>query len=242
MIALLAAEAIKLKRSLALLVTAAAPATLCFFAAAALAMRPAGTHWERFLDEGLAMWSFFMLPMSVTAVTMLLAQIEHAPRMWTHLLALPVARWRLFATKALAALMLVVAMQTLVYAGLYAVGLTAEALSPGLLVGDRQWGDMATGMAMMVVGALPMLVIQLWAALRWRSFVLPLVIGILGTFLALVVTAAGVRLYIPWLMQIWATMWPKPPGLIAVPLGLVGGAALLAAMLADLGRREFVAD
>ena len=73
MIALIATEFIKLRRSLALLLTLAAPVCVSAFAAAALVTRSGEVRWERFLDEGLAMWSFFMLPMSVTGVNMLLA-------------------------------------------------------------------------------------------------------------------------------------------------------------------------
>jgi hypothetical protein len=239
MIRLIRAETLKLRRSLVLLLTAAAPLCVTAFAAIALGTRSRTVLWERFLDEGLAMWSFFMLPMSVTALTILLAQIEHGSRMWNHLLVLPVRRSGLFLTKAVVAIGLLLAMQSLVYVGLYAAGFAVGAVLPvHRLSGDRQFDEMAVGMLAMAVGALPMLFLQLWAALRFRSFVTPLVIGIIGTFFALVITASGVTIYIPWLLQIYATMWPKAAGVIGVAAGLAGGAAVLIAMLADLGRRE----
>jgi hypothetical protein len=242
MIPILTAELIKLRRSLVLLLACAAPLCVTAFAALALATRPSEVRWERFLDEGLAMWSFFMLPMSVTALTMLLAQLEHAPRMWSHLLVLPVARARLFLGKAIIALLLLLLMQLLVYLGLYAAGFAVDsALGRGKLRGDRQLDDMALGMAVMAVGALPMLWIQLWIALSVRSFVTPLVVGIIGTFFALVITASGVDVYIPWLLQIYATMWPRPSGVIAVTAGLIGGVATLAAMTLALSGRELAA-
>lgn len=238
MTAALIAELLKLRRSLVLLVACAAPACVAAFAAAALLTRSGTVRWERFLDEGLAMWSFFMLPMSVTAITMLLAQLEHQSRMWSHLLALPVRRPTLFLAKAAVALLLLLAMQALVYGGLYAAGFGVDALLGGKLTGERQPGEMAVGLAAMAIGAAPMLAIQLWVALASRSFVTPLVVGIVGTFFALVVTAAGVRLYIPWLLQIWATMWPREPGIIGVSAGLVGGGLAIAAMTIAMSRRE----
>lgn len=239
MFAPIVAEMAKLRRSLVLLLTLAAPLCVTAFAAIALATRPPPVRWERFLDEGLAMWSFFMLPMSVTAVTTLLAQLEHGGRMWNHLLTLPVRRGTLFATKALVAGLLLLVMQLFVYCGLYAVGFAIGAAFPDhQLLGDRQFDDMAVGMLAMAVGAIPMLLLQLWIALRWQSFVVPLVAGILGTFCALVITAAGVDVYIPWLLQIYATMWPKPAGVIGVYLGIAGGVAVLVAMLFDLSWRE----
>jgi ABC-2 type transport system permease protein len=237
-IPLLAAELIKLRRSLVLLVAFAAPACVSAFAALALATRTPGAKWERFLDEGLAMWSFFMLPMSVTALTMLLAQMEHGSRMWRHLLVLPLSPARLFLAKALVALLLLVSMQVLIYAGLYLAGLSVDAVLPGRqLRGDMQMDDMAVGLAAMAVGAGPMIVIQLGVALFSRSFVTPLIIGILGTFFALVITASGTDLYIPWLLQIYATMWPKDRGVLGVAVALAGLAVTVPLMLAILGRR-----
>jgi ABC-2 type transport system permease protein len=237
MLAPFVTELMKLRRSLVMLVTLAAPLCVTAFAAIALGTRAGAVRWERFLDEGLAMWSFFMMPMSVTAVTALLAQLEHGSRMWNHLLALPCRRSSLFGAKAAVAGTLVLVMQLFVYLGLYAVGFAVSAAMPAhALVGDRQFDDMAIGMFAMALGAIPMVLMQLWVALRWRSFVVPLVVGILGTFFALVITASGINLYIPWLLQIYATMWPKPSGMIGVEAGLLGGALVLLAMLWDLGR------
>lgn len=238
--ALFTTELLKLRRSLVLLVTLASPVCVTAFAAAALATRSRTVQWERFLDEGLAMWSFFMLPMSVTAITALLAQLEHGSRMWNHLLVLPQRRSTLLVAKVAVATLLLIAMQLFVYAGLYTAGWLVGALIPGhKLVGDRQFDDMAAGMLRMAAGAMPMLVLQLWVALRWRSFVVPLVIGILGTFFALVITASNVKLYIPWLLQIYALLWPKPAGVIGLYAGIFGGVLTLLAMLWDLSRREF---
>lgn len=239
MIALLSAELIKLRRSLVLLVALAAPLCVSAFAGLALATRAPGAKWERFLDEGLAMWSFFMLPMSITALTLLLAQIEHGSRMWRHLLVLPVPRAGLVLAKTAVAALLLLLMQALVYVGLYLAGFAVSAGLPTTqLHGDHQFGDMAVGLLAMAIGALPMLLIQLWVALVSRSFVLPLVIGILGTFFALVITASGANVYIPWLLQIYATMWPKPAGVIGVAAGLAGAGLVLTAMCWDVARRE----
>lgn len=237
--ALVRTELIKLKRSLALSLCLAAPACVAGFAALALATSTRDKSWDRFLDEGLAMWSFFMLPMTVTALTVLLAQIEHRARMWNHLLVLPVSRVRLFLAKALVALALLILLQLLVYVGLYVAGWSVETFLPERhLTGDSQAAPMALGLTAMALGALPMLLLQLWAALRFHSFVPPLVIGILGTFAALVITASNSNVYLPWLLPVYATMWPKAAGLWGVGLGLSGGLLVFVAMLFDLVRRE----
>jgi lantibiotic transport system permease protein len=227
MLPLIRTEFAKLKRSLALSLCLAAPVCVAGFAALALATADADKRWERFLDEGL------------TALTVLLAQIEHGARMWNHLLVLPVSRVRLFFAKTVVALVLLLLLQALVYLGLYLAGFGMDAALPDRqLTGDPQFREMAIGLAAMAVGALPMLVLQLWAALRFRSFVPPLVIGILGTFAALVITASNASVYLPWLLPVYATMWPKLAGFWGVWLGVAGGGLALVAMLGDLTRRE----
>jgi ABC-2 type transport system permease protein len=239
MLVLIRTELMKLRRSLALSLCLAAPACVAAFAALALATSRSDKTWDRFLDEGLAMWSFFMLPMTVTALTILLAQLEHGARAWNHLLVLPVARRRLFTAKVLVTLGLLLLLQLLVYAGLYSAGFLVQALFTGNeLTGDLQLRGMAVGLTAMAVGAVPMLLLQLWAALSFRSFVPPLVIGILGTFAALVITASSSNVYLPWLLPVYATMWPKAAGLWGTWLGVGGGLVTLAAMLVYFERRE----
>lgn len=238
-ITLLRTEWIKLRRSLALILCFVAPACVSGFAALALATAHSGKSWDRHLDEGLAMWSFFMLPMSVTALTILVAQVEHSPRMWHHVLTLPIRRWSLYLAKLIVTLALTVLMQALVFVGLYVAGWLVLTALPGQHPsGDLQLGGMLVGMTAMTIGAVPMIALQLWAALRFRSFVPPLVLGILGTFAALVFTAAGTNVYLPWLLPVYSTMWPKAAGLWGVGLGLAGGLVAIAAMIADLSRRE----
>ena len=70
----LAVEAHKLRRSLALLLATIAPlliATFIFFNMLRL-QKP--MPWEMALQSSAAIWAFFMLPMSVTALTALVAQ------------------------------------------------------------------------------------------------------------------------------------------------------------------------
>ena len=239
MLTILAAEALKLRRSLVLLVVGVAPASVAAIATAALITRDGGVAWERYLDEGLAMWSFFMLPLAVTALTLLLAQVEHGARMWGHLFAQPTGRAAQMLAKLAVAAALLAAMQAIMAIGMFAGGFGIDLVFGGTkLVGDTQIDDMARGMAWMTLGALPLLVLQLWLALVVRSFVVPLAVGIVGTFVVLVATAAGVDMPLPWGLPVYATMWPKPIGVIGVWGGLLGGGVAVAAMLGDLARRE----
>src|SRR5690242_20952859 len=100
MLAALVVEATKLKRSLAALLAVAAPGLIGLLAFLVQLRATAPIRWQDLMSNTSMIWSFFMLPMSVTALTALLAFTEHGPKSWDHLRALPVPRWRIYAAKA----------------------------------------------------------------------------------------------------------------------------------------------
>ena len=113
--------------------------------------------------------------------------------------------------------------------------LTAEAAAlagPDYVVADQQHGALepATLMAML----------QLWAALHFRSFVPPLVLGILGTFIAVAAASAREGAYFPWLMPLHLLSSDPAMALTALRIGAYGGLLALAGMLLHLGRRESI--
>ena len=81
----LAVEAHKLRRSLALLLAAVAPLLIAVFVFFNLLRVDKAAPWAMTLQSSAAIWAFFMLPMSVTALTALVAHTEHGPRAWDHL-------------------------------------------------------------------------------------------------------------------------------------------------------------
>ena len=123
----IAVEAIKLRRSLALLLVVVAPALIAVFIFAnMLRSGVKAMPWEMLLQTSAAIWSFFMLPMSVTALTALVAHTEHGPRAWDTLRALPVPRWHLYAAKAVGVLAMVMVISVLL-AGMTFVAVYAAA-------------------------------------------------------------------------------------------------------------------
>ena len=233
-------EFLKLRRSLALLLCLAAPSMVAVLATVMLMDREQASNWAAFTMNMAAMWSFFMLPMSVTALTVLVAQLEHGPRFWNHLLALPVARWRIFAAKAAMLVLLVALMSVLLVALMPVAGFVAETLASGTqLKGSFDPRSAASLVATMFAGSILLIAIQLWAALRFRSFVPPLVVGIGGTFVAVAATGSRQGAFFPWLIPTNALASDPARADMAISIGLWGGVALLALMLVDLSRKEF---
>ncbi|WP_255409777.1 ABC transporter permease [Luteimonas sp. 100069] len=125
------AEFTKLRGSLALLLCLVAPVVVAVLMALIFNRHGGGdTPWRMYLMGNAATWAFFMLPMTVTALTVLVAQMEHGPRMWNHLLALPIPRRHVFFAKA-SVVMLLCAGMTIVLALLAPLlGFVSDAITP----------------------------------------------------------------------------------------------------------------
>ena len=232
-------ECAKLRRSLALLLCVAAPSMVALLSIVILLDRKDPLDWSMFATSTAAIWAFFMLPMTVTALTVLMAQLEHGARSWNHLLALPIARWRHHAAKAAVVVLLVAAMNVALWLMLPLAGLAVEALKPGQLLGAYDWQSSLSLLGRMLGSAILLIGLQLWAALRFRSFVPPLVLGIGGTFVAVVATGSKQGLWFPWLMPTNMLAADPARAELALAIGLGGGIVVLLAMTADLARKEY---
>ena len=133
---------------------------------------------DRYWQTGVAFWAFAMLPMTVTALSVLMAQMEHGPRTWDHVLAIPGGRRRIFLAKALVMMALVAIMSVFVGAMLIAGSEIMAAVKP--VTGQLDHTALAVTLSKMFLASGLMCVLQLWTALAFRSFVPPLVLGIDG--------------------------------------------------------------
>ena len=235
----LAVEAHKLRRSLALLLAAIAPLLIAAFIFFNLLRLKQAMPWAMALQSSTAIWAFFMLPMSVTALTALVAHAEHGPRSWDHLLALPLPRWHLYAAKAVCVLGVVAAMS------LWLAILTLLAVD---LVGTIKPAVAATGpldtlaylqmLGRVFLSAWLLVAVHLWIALRCASFVPALAVGIGGTFFAVVATSAKIGVVLPWQIPVNQLASDPARAQLALLLGCIGGCIAFAAMLRHLGQRE----
>ena len=231
-------EILKLRRSLVLLLCLTVPfcvAVICVL----IGLKTKGpVPLDRYWQTGAAFWALAMLPMSITALSVLMAQMEHGPRTWDHLLAIPGARRRIFLAKAVIMLLLVAAMTLLVGAMLVGGGELLSALKPLATELDRR--ALASTLGRMFLASGLMCVIQLWTALAFRSFVPPLLLGIMGTFVSVAAAAAREGAYFPWLMPLHILSTEPEMQRIALEIGAFGGLAGLLLMLLHLQHREAI--
>lgn len=228
----------KLKGTLAALLCLVAP-TLAAGMAVLIAARQPQADWRALLVNAQGLWAYFMLPMTVTALSALMAQIEHGPRAWDHVYALPISRRAFLSAKAGVMMFVLLLMSLVLVLASALFGFLAGAVSPATAPeGAFPWTyALATGGAMWIASWL-MAMIQLWVALRFRSFVAPLTLGLVGTFIVIAAMGAREAIVVPWVMPISVlTGRGGDPGL-ALALGGGGGLAALLLMIMHLSRRE----
>ena len=238
----LAVEAYKLRRSLALLLAAVAPLLIAVFLFFNMLRIGKPMPWEMLLQSAFGIWAFFMLPMSVTALSALVAHTEHGPRTWDHLRALPMPRWHVHAAKACCVLAVVAAMSLWLVVLTSVAGQVAHWLKPAVVItGAPEFAQHLQLLGRIFLSAWLLVAVQLWIALRFASFVTALALGIGGTFFAVVATSAKAGVILPW--QIPVNMLATDPvrAQLALAIGCVGGCAMLVLMLWRLSRREVLA-
>ncbi|HEY1225092.1 MAG TPA: ABC transporter permease [Brevundimonas sp.] len=239
MLAAFYVEAKKLNRSLAAVLAVIAPTLIAVFTFFMLLRSTKPQPWDMWMLSGAGIWAYFMLPMSVTALTALVAHMEHGPKSWDHLRALPVARWKLYAAKAICVLAVVALMSAAVFALQFAAVKLAVIIKPDMApTGPFAATTYIGALAKMFAAGLLMIMIQLWVALRYASFVPALAIGIGGTFFSVVATSAKQGVYFPWQMPVNMLATEAWRVETALTLGGVGGVICLLAMLIHLSRRE----
>jgi ABC-2 type transport system permease protein len=239
MFAVLSVEIRKLNRSLAAVLALAAPSLIAALLFFMLLRGKRGAAWEQWLGMSTGVWAYFMLPMSVTALTALVAHMEHGPRAWDHLRALPVPRWRIYAAKAICVIALVTAMTGLNLLLTWGAASAAASIKPAITpTGTVAWAKFLLLDLKIVAAAILLIAIQLWTALRFASFVPALALGIGGTFFSVVATSAKEGVFFPWQMPVNMLAKEAWRGETALALGGGLGAVVLVLAVLHLARRE----
>jgi hypothetical protein len=188
-------EAMKLRRTLALKVSIMVPLAVIAITLTMNLLRSYGSEfvgdhpngWDTLiLDQTLILWLFVLFPLFVTLEAALLAGVEHRENNWKHIFALPIPRWTIYMAKLMVGFGLVVVSSVVLAVGTVVQGAIIAMFRPDLglslpipwdLVFLRNFGFLPA--------ALFMLAIQIWVAIRWRSFTVPMVVGIVGTMLSI---------------------------------------------------------
>ncbi len=231
-------EIFKLRRTLVWLLVLVAP-LLTAAMVGLIQWRQPSQSWMESYANAAGLWGLFVLPMAITALTALLAQIEHQTSMWDVLFAMPVSRTKVFLAKAIVAVGLTGLMSCLlVAASLFAIWMARTFQGPATpsLV---PLGQFSLIIVAMWSAAGLMTIVQLWVALRFKSFLAPLCLGLAGTFVCIASMGAKESIIVPWATPLAVMTHGGAQMHLALVLGGIGGCLATLAMSWHLARREF---
>ena len=188
-------EVLKLRRTLALWASTLVPAAVILMTTAMNLSRARGTRfdpdqpngWESLmLDLVLFLWCLVALPLFVALEAALLAGLEHRENTWKHLFSLPVPRWTIYLAKLLVGVGLLCISSLLLAVGTGVEGWIVHTLRPDLgLPQAIPWDLIFLRSFSFVPAVVLMLAIETWVAIRWRSFTVPVMLGIGGTVIGI---------------------------------------------------------
>jgi len=237
---LIRTELIKLKRSLIRLIVLAIPAMMLILEVAIISTGNSADEWLTVAMGGTAIYGFFLLPMTVTAVTALQAQLEHGSALWSYTLSQPHSRVQVFTAKAIVTLLILSLITLLIGVALVGGGVLAGILVPEeALAGEIPITKISKILFLMILAGLLMIAIQFTVAMRFSSFAVPVVLGIFGTFVGVIATSAQQGIYFPWLMPV--NVQSSDPARIeqVVLTGLIGGIIVFVLGCTWLSRRDW---
>lgn len=241
----LRAEALRLRRTLALAVALAAPTLVAALYVLYLFTRkvPASTPsdaWPGLMRLSTGLWSFLMMPLLVALQTALVNQPDHAHGLARVFNTLPVPRARPFLAR-LAIILGLLALSTLVlYAGVLAGGLLLRAFRPDLgFSAAIPLLHMLRTAFLPLGGALMLLALHYWISHRYAGMALALGTGIGGTVASFLVinSERWGRLY-PWALPARAAHPGAGDAAFIVAYSSVGFLTVVALACWEVSRRE----
>jgi ABC-2 type transport system permease protein len=248
----LRAEALKMKRTIALKMVVLAPLAVVLLTIFMASQDPFSTlrrnaatdDWKALARLNFQFWGLLMMPLFITLQTALIAGLDHADNQWKALLARPVPRWTFYAAKLVIVLTMTAASAALLAVGVVAAGAILHVLTAEVRFGGAvpfSWillqAAQMTGLAFLYLS------IQTWVALRWRSFSVATGVGIVATVTSFAMLLAAGQFgtwpqYYPWALPM--LVLARHPENIAAVLSISAALGVLAAAAgcADFCRRE----
>ncbi len=205
------AEILKIKRTIALKMVLAFPTVVVLLILFLVSQAPFSTLeregmndlWTELARVNLKIWALLMLPLYMTLESVLVAGLDHSENQWKALLARPVPRWTLYATKLVIVLAMVAAATLVLLLGVLLSGAILPRLQPEVVFRPPvPWLAMLRDGALVVALLFLALTIQQWVSLRWRSFSVAVGFGIVASVLGFFATTArhidSWPQYFPW--------------------------------------------
>ena len=256
------AEVLKMRRTMAFWIILIAPLLVHALILASFLARDAPTappDWQTISENIFMLWATFTLPLLITLLMAMLAGMEHSQNQWKHLYALPIPRGAIIAAKwslgaaliGLSSLLVILIMPATFFIlrqfkGFQYQFIVLQFLNPGI---NFQFQNLSILVECLKISAgiyaasLLLFSIQAWVSLRWQSFIIPNLLGVLGVIfnlgMMISILEAGLK-YFPWSLPMAAflTLSEGEAYQSSILFGACGGLILALLGIFSQARRE----
>jgi hypothetical protein len=248
--ALVASEAIKMRRAAPVRLAIAAPALLfvlqllTMFSRHTINAANPSALWADLLSFGWIMWLGLFTPALIVFEAICLAGMEHGGRHWKQLFALPIPRWTIFETKMLFCGVLVAASFVLFAVTSLAGVLLFSWFRDLHLAAATPWAETLLTSLRAFLACWLLIVVHTWLSVRFPGFAVPAGIAFAAILICVMLVSVSPGVFgwwYPWTLPINI----RPQGLydshntLAPALfGAISGAIMAPLASWDLGRRE----
>jgi lantibiotic transport system permease protein len=150
-------------------------------------------EWYKTLFSMNLTYALLFLPLITGVLASFICRYEHQAGGWKQLLALPVTRGRVFIAKYALLMMIVLVIQLLYLGSVFVVGMMKGYTDPFPM--EIIWKSIFGGW----VATLPLVALQLWMSIMWKSFAAPFTVNVVFTLpTILVVNSERFGPYYPW--------------------------------------------
>lgn len=234
------AELTKLNRSLVWLLAAAPPGMMGIMILGMGLSGNGAEDWAQLIMSGTAIWAYLLMPLTLTALTALIAGVEHNCGGWTWSLAQPVPKTVVFLAKAVISALLMGLIGAGIGIAVLLAGLILSVVHPdAAMTGELDAGLMASLIGRMWAASLLVVAIQFTVSHAFRAFAVPIVVGIGGTFASVVATSWKYGIYFPWLLPVNMLASDPARAQQALLTGLLGGITIFVLASLWLARRDW---
>jgi hypothetical protein len=142
--------------------------------------RMAKGAWDYYYYQGTGILSFVFLPMFVILTSTLLPQIEYRNHTWKQVLASPLSYGKLYISKFLIFQLVIIVFMIASIAFIALSGVISAILNPkfNFYAHPLDWGKMLLAISKAYVATLGLSAIQFWMGLRFKSFLIPMGVGV----------------------------------------------------------------
>lgn len=255
----LTAEALKLKRTRALMLAIVAPTFVVAIQVSSGTTYlnpdvPGLSLGEQVFDTVFNMWIIIVFILYLVLEIALLMSIDHASNQWKHLFALPVSRTTIYLAKLFAGVILILFSNILLFIettiAIFVLGVAAPELGISLAGVDITYffGILLAA----TIAAFFAIALHTWMSIRTRNFLAPVAVGFAGGFLNLIALGSSfLQKFSPWtypldvhrMLSVTTSSvseyiysgWPLP---LLLAISISGGIAVTCYALYELNRKD----